>query len=127
MSRSLVVIVPGRPPGANDLIRMGHWRIGKVRAQWKETTMLAVADAQSVRTEPWRPLRKATVEILWRCRYRRRRDFDNLVSGIKPLLDGLVAAGVIEDDSSDVLVSLGPLSIEVGTLQDEVVMTVREA
>lgn len=89
--------------------------------------MLAVADAQSVRTEPWRPLRKATVEILWRCRYRRRRDFDNLVSGIKPLLDGLVAAGVIEDDSSDVLVSLGPLSIEVGTLQDEVVMTVREA
>jgi Holliday junction resolvase RusA-like endonuclease len=37
---------------------------------------------------------------------RRRRDLDNLISGQKPCLDGIVAAGVIADDSTEVIRSV---------------------
>jgi len=150
--RSLEIRVPGRPPGANDLVRMGHWRVSKTREKWRqiahgeavramtrgpfarEWMLTAVGrsgrDPESssfVQDEAtWWPLRRASVAVSWRCKTRRRRDFDNLVSGLKPLLDALVSSGILEDDSTDVLVRIGPLTVEVGCPEDETVMTVTE-
>ena len=126
--RSLEVRVPGRPPGANDLIRMGHWKVGTVRARWKATTLevSTQAIAASPWAEGWEPIQRATVQVLWRCKTRRRRDFDNLISGLKPLLDGLVAAGVLEDDSTEIVTAIGPLLVETGSPVDETVIVVTE-
>lgn len=115
------VVVPGRPPGANDLIRLGHWRIRAVRQEWKDRTVMAVREIGGVPGAPWS---RAQVGVTWRCRLNRRRDFDNLVSGIKPLLDGLVEAGVLEDDSTDVLEILGPFRVEVGAKVDETILDI---
>lgn len=119
--KSLTIVVPGRPPGANDLIRMGHWRIAKVRTSWKVATVEAISLPES-----WEVLKHCHVSITWRCKVRRRRDFDNLVSGLKPLLDGLVAGGVIEDDDTSCVMLLGPLRVEVGAERDETIMEVTE-
>lgn len=150
--RSVTVTVPGRPPGANDLIRMGHWRVGKVRADWKQIAhhaavrvmtegpyarpWMLTAVGQSGRVAEstsyipdradWWPLARAQVSITWRCKLRRKRDFDNLVSGLKPLLDALVSSGVIEDDSTDCLMILGPFRVEVGTGIDETILEITE-
>lgn len=126
--RSLEIRVPGRPPGANDLVRMGHWKVSSVRERWRKTTVDAAVEAMAASpvSLPWEPLARATLGVTWRCKTKRRRDYDNLVSGIKPLLDGLVLAGVLEDDSTEVLVGIGPLRVEVGSPVDETVMTVQE-
>lgn len=130
MSRAVVVIVPGTPPGANQYGKMGTWRIRRERREWRELTAecagLALLHTRSVGAG-WPALSRATIEVQWNRRLKRRRDYDNLVAGLKPLLDGLVDARVIVDDSSDVVVSLGPLRIETGAMQDEVVLTIREA
>jgi hypothetical protein len=144
--RSLTIRVPGitlprgkyeaRPPGANELIRMGHWRIGDARGRWKVATEIAAAEAvrewgaverRFIRDESWEPLEHCIIGVTWRCKTKRRRDFDNLVSGLKPLLDGLVSSGVIRDDSTDCLMMLGPLRVEVGWDTDVTILEVLEA
>ena len=50
---------------------------------------------------PDEPLEKAHLTITFRASDKRRRDMDNLLSASKAYVDGLVAAGVIADDSSD--------------------------
>jgi Holliday junction resolvase RusA-like endonuclease len=37
---------------------------------------------------------------------RRRRDLDNLIASTKPLTDGIVASGLLADDSGDVIRSV---------------------
>ena len=124
--RSVRVVVPGRPPGANDLIRLGHWRIRGVRAKWKGITEEAIAASLAERPNTRIPFAHAHVRITWRCKVRRKRDYDNLVSGLKPLLDGLVSGGILEDDSTDCLMRLGPFLVEVGTGVDETILEIEE-
>lgn len=120
--RQVVVSVPGRPPGGNELHRMNHWAVTKERQFWRESAYLATLVAPRLAT----PMDRATIAIEWRCKSKRRRDFDNLISGIKPLLDGLVDAGVIRDDSTDCLVEIGPLTCTSGWDRDETILTVNE-
>ncbi len=49
------------------------------------------------------PLNKAHLSITFISKDWRRRDLDNLHSAMKSSLDGLVAAGVLVDDSADQL------------------------
>lgn len=144
------VRVPGHPPGGNELHRMGHWGIRKSRETWKDATHTAAvrAMASGPFARPWMltavgrsgrspdstsyvpdqgewwPLTRASLEVTWRYKIRRNRDLDNLVAGLKPMIDGLVSAGILEDDHSGVLVSLGPFRVEVGAEQDETVLRV---
>jgi Holliday junction resolvase RusA-like endonuclease len=117
--RRIVVTVPGRPPGGNALHRMGHWAVRKSREEWKAKTVAVV-------TMDGDPIQHAHVGITWRCKTNRRRDFDNLVSGIKPLLDGLVEAGVLVDDSTEHILTLGPFRVESGAERDETEITIEE-
>ena len=119
--REVEVRIPGRPPGANALHRQGFWKVRKDREEWRGISHSA---ALAVRSGP--PFARASLAVEWRCRTRRRRDYDNLVAGLKPLIDGLVSAGIIEDDDSAHLISLGPLTVTSGCPEDAVVLTVRE-
>lgn len=117
----ITVTIPGRPPGGNALHRMTHWQVRTVRAEWKEWTYrAALAGSQGAEGLPYR---RAVLSVQWKCRTKRRRDFDNLISGLKPVLDGLVAAGVIADDSTDCL-TLGSMTVLDGVGVDEMVLTV---
>lgn len=49
------------------------------------------------------PLGACDVVLVYVPRDRRRRDEDNLVATLKPLADGLVDAGVVADDTPDLM------------------------
>lgn len=108
MSRSLEVSIPGLPQSVNDT-RRRHWATvaGEAR-QWRRTASMLAVDAinrspdRSLRRDPIYP---ADVEYLFLLT-RAAGDLDNLVSSCKPILDGIVDAKVLVDDSVDAVRSL---------------------
>lgn len=95
----LEVDVPGIPPGPNRTRRM-HWAaIARERKDFRAWSKLAAlaALADSGRSDDF-PIREAILEATFFVKTRRRRDPDNLIGSLKPLIDGLVDAGVLVDD-----------------------------
>lgn len=87
--------VPGRLPGLNEYTRAcrSHWAVGaKLK---RESTELVAACARAARVGRFSG--PVTVACRWVERDA-RRDLDNVAFGMKFVLDGLVEAGVIEDD-----------------------------
>lgn len=85
-------IIPDIPPSNNRFIgRNARWEYQSLKKQWADMIALFCCP------KPPEPLKKATVKIKYYFTDRRRRDPDNY-SG-KMILDGLVKAGIIEDDS----------------------------
>ena len=85
--------VPGRFPSLNDYLRI---RNPRQRAALKRELDHRVAWA--AKEAGVRPVKRFMVRVVW-FEPNARRDWDNVRSGIKFVLDGLVAAGVIKDDS----------------------------
>lgn len=80
-----------------------HWRETARRTRDLRTYARAVARHPSVRrTEPYDRRVHITAHVAWPDR--RRRDEANLMSTLKPIVDGLVDAGVLTDDSTDWLI-----------------------
>jgi Holliday junction resolvase RusA-like endonuclease len=93
----LEVDVPGIPPNPNR--RLHYQALGRERKEFRGWTKLAAlaAMADSGHADDY-PLKAAIVEATFFVKVRRRRDPDNLIASLKPLLDGLVDAGVLVDD-----------------------------
>lgn len=128
MTRQLVIEIPGRPPTPN--IRR-HWRtIARDNATWKATAIKCAGEAkrqwESGHRMPWKPLERATVAATFMVGTKAHRDWDNLVATVKPLLDGIVAAGILLDDSSLVIESFGPFAITHSPRATAVVLTIAE-
>lgn len=86
--------VEGIPPSNNKYAgRKNCWEYRQDKKEW----MRAVWYACKAAPRPERPIERALVRIRYGFKDRRRRDPDNY-SG-KFLQDGLVAAGVLADDS----------------------------
>lgn len=104
----LAVRIEGRPPTPNEtnraIARQKAWR---ERREWRKIG----SDAATAAREEWearhglrwRPLRDVVISIAFGVPDRRRRDLDNLIASTKPLIDGLVDAGLIVDDSISVI------------------------
>lgn len=92
--------VPGIPPSPNQT-RREHWAKRAAAAkQWKRDAFYAAVEAREV----WRgrvrfPLPSAAVRLVIVSPTSVRRDPDNAIASMKPLIDGLVQAGIIADDS----------------------------
>lgn len=70
-----------------------HWRAKAVETRaWRDAGYYLARKAQVPLLE------RFTVVLHYAPRTNRRRDVDNLVGSLKPLVDGLVAAGVAADD-----------------------------
>lgn len=82
-----------RPASLNDRV---HWSERARGARWWRQVTWAVCRAAGVP-----PLGRASVELHVTPPDRRRRDQDNLVATLKPVLDGLVDAGVVPDDTPE--------------------------
>jgi Holliday junction resolvase RusA-like endonuclease len=93
----LEVDVPGIPPNPNArLHRMAGARIRKEFRRWSQMAALS-AISDSGHADDF-PLERARVEATFFFKTKRRRDEDNLIASLKPLIDGLVDAGVLVDD-----------------------------
>ena len=86
--------IEGIPPSSNRYSgRKNCWEYRKDKKEW----MRAVWYACRTAARPQRPVERSVVRIKYYFKDKRRRDPDNY-SG-KFLQDGLVAAGIIADDS----------------------------
>ena len=91
-----LLIIKGALPGRNESEKAArsHWAVGaKLK---KDNTDLVMWECKTQKIKPVQE--KARVEITF---YEKdmRRDSDNVYGGLKYILDGLVKAGVIKDDS----------------------------
>lgn len=94
---SYKIVIPGELPDLNTIIAESK----KGRGKWQpynemkqEYTNIVAWIAKS---EIKKQLKKIDLEITWICK-NRRKDKDNIIAGTKFILDGLVVAGIIEDD-----------------------------
>ena len=76
-----------------------YWALRHKVAQIAKDEVIALVREQGY----FYPLKKAHLSITFYSKDKRRRDLDNLHSAMKASCDGLVAAGVIEDDAADKL------------------------
>lgn len=87
-------IIPEIPPSNNKFIgRNARWEYQNVKKYWEELIFY------TCRPRPDKPFKKAVVKLAYYFPDKRRRDSDNYAG--KLILDGLVRAGIIEDDSFD--------------------------
>lgn len=84
--------IPGELPSMNQIIAKSKQHYGAYAAMKKKYTGLVIEHANDVQ-----PIGKADFVITWYCK-NKRIDPDNTSAGVKFLLDGLVEAGVMEND-----------------------------
>ena len=88
------LIIPGELPGLNEIISISkeHW------AKYAEEKHNRTEEiAYLARSQIKKKYKKVDLTFTWYCKDK-RRDKDNIIAGQKFILDGLVAAGVIEND-----------------------------
>jgi hypothetical protein len=90
----------GIPPNENANRRMGsRFKLARVRKQWRDDATTAALGAR----RPGHPWDRADLTVIFRYTTKRRRDPLGILEACKPLLDGAVDAGLITDDSTDVI------------------------
>lgn len=95
------ITIPSIPPSLNVWSRM-HWsKAAKIKKQWEQYIYYLTYNLYETRNKAIYPLQKAKVRIKFYFRTNARRDIDNMNQ--KFLLDGLVKAGIIADDSVKVI------------------------
>ena len=91
------IVIPGELPDLNTIIaesKRGRGKWQPYNEMKQEHTNIVAWIAKS---EIKKQLKKIDLTITWICK-NRRKDKDNIMAGTKFILDGLVAAGVIEND-----------------------------
>src|SRR5262245_16054104 len=104
------VLVPGLPPGPNAQRKQRHWSERyKSDQDWKGDTRF-LASAVRRPGMPWPTVRVRYQFVL---PDHRVRDWDNLIASVKPCLDGIVAARLIEADDYRHVREFGPHTVSV--------------
>lgn len=90
------------PPTLNELNRMHHFKRAKLKEIWEWLTLEACQDYEI------KPMERVSITFELYFPDKRRRDLDNYSGlGFKFVMDGLVKAGVLKDDSVNEVVHLG--------------------
>lgn len=91
------IVIPGELPDLNTIIaeskkgRKGYQPYAIMKKEYTQTV------AWIAKAKIKRQLEKIDLEINWFCK-NKRKDKDNIMAGTKFILDGLVEAGIIEND-----------------------------
>ena len=94
--------LPYLPPKEFSRNSRAHWTaLHRVKNMVYDDVLITLMESGF---KKGKPLEQATVTFTFYIPDRRNRDADNLITACKPILDGLVRAGVIEDDN---LVTIG--------------------
>lgn len=86
------ITIPGEFPTMNQIIAKSKQHYAVYAKMKKKYTELVISHAAGMDT-----IGKADFVFTWYCKDK-RKDPDNIATGIKFLLDGLVEAGVMEGD-----------------------------
>lgn len=85
--------VPGRFPSLNEFYRMNRWEQGRVKRECDERVAWA---AKAAGMKPAKG--RVRYRVTW-YEENRKRDLDNVAFGKKFVQDGLVKAGILENDT----------------------------
>jgi crossover junction endodeoxyribonuclease RusA len=96
------------------------------RLHWRERATRTAAIRSTTRFMAHRipELGRCEVELTWIVTDRRRRDADNIVPTLKAMCDGLVDAGVVSDDTPNLMVKRMP-EIRIGASPHMVLLVTR--
>ena len=86
--------LPDRDLNPNS--RLHYMNVYRAKAAAKDAAIALVLQ----QGKPAVPYERANITVTWVAKDKRRRDFDNLFASLKATIDGLVEAGLIEDDSA---------------------------
>ena len=90
----MIYVIPEIPPSNNKYIgRNQRWEYQQEKKRWAQLIQFLC------NPKPRKPIEKAIVTLRYYFKTRTRHDPDNYAG--KMLLDGLVSAGIIRDDSFD--------------------------
>lgn len=84
--------VPGQPDPLNVMLRMNKHKRNRINKSWYDIVNLMVKNQL-----PPKPLKKAQITVT--IYNNRQRDYDGAVGSLKPIIDGLVHAGVLHNDT----------------------------
>lgn len=119
MSEWEIVLPFVKPPLNSNRISRMHWsEKGRLTQQVRRAT------AALVRNAGIPPMARCEVGLVWVVTDKRRRDADNSVPTLKACCDGIVDAGVVRDDTPDLMGKTMPI-IRMGE-KPEVIVTIRE-
>lgn len=126
MSESVLIVLPlpppelspNRPPGSFG----GRMKKAASSSRYRTLARRAAEDA-GVESGPWE---RATVRATFYHARRNRRDDVNFLASLKPAYDGLVDAGLLEDDDSEHLTTL-PAAFELDREHPRVELLVTRA
>lgn len=97
-----LILLEGHPPGPN--LRLSTYERAAHNTTWRRAARLTALDLINRYRFP--TLQRATVTLVYRDKAGVRHDLDNLVAAAKPVLDGIVDAGVLAEDDTEHLVDL---------------------
>jgi crossover junction endodeoxyribonuclease RusA len=72
------------------------------------------------------PVKRCEVSLIWYVTDARRRDADNAFPTLKAACDGIVDAGIVPDDTPNLMVKLMPQIVRTTQPKPYVTLTVRE-
>ena len=99
MAYRLEMTLFGLPKMTNRLTTLTHWERSTQAKNWK---IRVINNVVINRGRPEKPLTKAKLTLL-RFSSAKNCDYDGLVSGFKHIIDGLVAADIIANDTREVI------------------------
>ena len=83
------------------------------RIHWRQRAALTkeVRERTAFKAEGIPAMKACTVSLTWVVNDKRRRDADNLVPTLKAMCDGLVDAGVVPDDTPQLMHKVMPVIV----------------
>jgi len=110
MTPELVIIILPLPPKIlqpNCTIATINSRFMKAAATKRYRRMAREAvEAEQIETMPWG---KASVQVVFYFKTNHRRDQDNAMGSLKSAYDGIVDAGLVEDDDYEHMKRISPI------------------
>jgi Holliday junction resolvase RusA-like endonuclease len=98
MAKNAEFFIPGRLPGLNEIISSVKIRKGRNSRYEREKREITFFLCRIIQAEKVSKFKKCRIGFRW-VEPDRKRDIDNISAGKKYILDALVWAGVIADDS----------------------------
>jgi len=123
------LLIPGRLPSMNDIID-GSKTLIRVRGKrrtyqyTKDKQWFSGKIADLCHLQRLVPMAKVGVQVVFREK-RISRDPDNIIAGIKFILDGLTKAGVIRDDSFQYVKAIS-FGFEAEAEENQIIVSVEE-